>query len=172
MDKRTVTGIFYTWQRNWPSAPMFRSGDLANTVTLWADSLADIDSESAQLGARLSIQTREFPPNIAQFRGDCQKATESAHAKADFWLNELRNLLPGNREENSLESADDYIRHTPGLEYLRDVVDSMGGIAEVYCADRPFLDAGKFKRAVAQLETQRGAAGKLHAGGERRLRGC
>jgi len=164
MTKKELSEIFSLWSLNWPNAELFQGGkEMLNArITLYANRLQDVGYWFGRKGALVSIDTRRFPPTIAEYRADIETGRKELLEMADFRFNLLRNEIP-NGKESDLQAA--YGRLLP---CVREVVDSMGGMEQIFCADMPFLDQHKFQEAFAALEVQREAQGKIQAGAKAR----
>ncbi len=85
MTKLEIAEIFAVWalNGNWAASELFQGDQQMKDlrISLYAEQLSDIDYWQGLLGASLSLKTRRFPPNIAEFSEDIRTAVEKSESE-------------------------------------------------------------------------------------------
>lgn len=146
MNKRQVAEIFSLWALNWPSNEMFQGGQaiLDARISLFASRLSKVDNFYGKKAAIRAIDTRRFPPNIAEFLEDV------AAVEAEI--------------ENRCSAEWDALRYAQRIKYItgktdaqiysdlspvaRLCIDAMGGLGVL--ASRTGCNRASFRSAYHQ----------------------
>lgn len=148
MNRKEISEIFSLWSLNWPNAEMFQGDrNLLNArITLYANRLQEVSYWFGRKGALISIDTRRFPPNIAEYREDISKAKAASEMISGMWFDQLRFA----DTRNGLEAA-----YTELPQPVQEIVDEMGGMKRVYIPGTQILDGTGFEAAYIRLQMRR-----------------
>lgn len=125
MTALEISEIFTVWAINWPNAEMFQGGvDMLNMrCKLFAQHFSDIDYWDGLCGAALSLETRKYAPNIAEFAEDIKAAKEKIRQEIDqAYLNARSAILMA---ESFGEDPEQAIERLPARS--KTVITVMGG---------------------------------------------
>lgn len=153
MTALEISEIFSLWALNWPSAELFKGGVemLDLRCKLYAEQLSDVDYWDGLHGAALSLKTRKYAPNIAEFAEDIQTAKEKVKSEIDHAYIEARSAI--HLAEYSGETAEQAIRRLP--QRTQTVIRVMGGLEAFMPPDKGFFDMSGFIRTYETLLRKR-----------------
>lgn len=153
MNKKEVSEIFSLWSLNWPSAEMFQGGaEVLNArITLFANRFKDVSYWYGRQGALVSIDTRKFPPSIAEYREDIDKVISDTKQKIDLLYEiTMRDIRLAKSQGQPIESVINDM-----LPAAREIIDRMGGIKALVPENQPFPNAHGFEEAYLCLQIEK-----------------
>lgn len=153
MTKKEISEIFSLWSLNWPSAEMFQGGtELLNArITLYASRLKDVNYWYGRQGAMVSIDTRKFPPSIAEYKEDISVVVKKTKSQVDFLYNQVTTEVHFSLKEGKPMEA--ILRDM--LPAGRSVIERMGGWKAFAPDDQPFYNRAGFEEAFLRLQTEK-----------------
>lgn len=123
MTAKEMVEIFSVWLLNWPNAENFKGTPevLEARAKLYANVIGSVDFWTAQRAAAMSMRTRVYPPNIAEFLQDIEAVQDEIRKEIDAAYMVARDAL--------MEAGDMSIGEI--LESLppraRKTIEAMGG---------------------------------------------
>lgn len=152
MTKKDVSEVFYVWSLNWPAAEMFQGGqELLNArITLYANRLKDVDYWYGKQAASLAVDTRRFPPSIAEYRDDIETVMAEVRARCAIAYDLVINTIAFAKMCGMpLQQALDEL---PPVS--KAVIERMGGWSAFAPKEQPFLNKAGFDEAFLKLEKE------------------
>jgi len=163
MTRKEIAEIFSLWSLNWPSAEMFQGGaDLLNArITLYASRLQDVNYWYGRQGALVSIDTRKFPPTIAEYKEDIAAVVARSKRQVDFLFNQVINQI--HFLAGAGKPVEIILGEMPPVG--REIIDRMGGWKAFAPDNEPFYNRKGFEEAFLCLQAEKE---RLPSGNDRR----